>query len=226
MAMEKEHIVKIRSIVNSTHDVLQIITDRPDDYVFQPGQATDVSINKEGWRDEKRPFTFTSLPNDDFLQFTIKTYPAHNGVTHKLLDLIDGDELVLHSVFGAIQYAGPGVFIAGGAGVTPFISIFRNLSSENKVDGNKLIFANKTSNDIINQQEFEQMLGKDFINILSEEEVDRYAHGLIDEDFLKANIDRFDQKFYVCGPSPMMDSVLGQLDKLGVEKSLIVTEEF
>ena len=53
----------------------------------------------------------------------------------------NGDELILHKAFGAIAYKGEGVFIAGGAGVTPFISILRFLQSANKVGASKLIFA-------------------------------------------------------------------------------------
>src|ERR1043165_4081102 len=127
----ESHIVKIRSIKNVTHDVLQIIVDRPANYNFTPGQATDVAINKEKWKEEKRPFTFTSLPDANFLEFTTKTYPEHKGVTNELLKLKPGDELILHDVWGAISYKGEGVFIAGGAGVTPFLSIFRHLRSRN-----------------------------------------------------------------------------------------------
>ena len=128
-----EHIVKIKSIDKVTHDVLQIVTEKPQKYNFTPGQATEISINKNGWKDEKRPFTFTCLPDNDYLEFTIKTYPSHKGVTNELLQLKKNDELILHDVFGAIAYKGEGVFIAGGAGVTPFISIFRYLQSKMKL---------------------------------------------------------------------------------------------
>ena len=123
----KPYHVKIKSIKHVTHDVLQIVTEKPENLKFTPGQATEVSINRNGWMDKKRPFTFTPLPVDNFLQFTIKTYPSHQGVTNQLLKLNTGDELILHDVFGAIAYKGEGLFIAGGAGVTPFISIFKHL---------------------------------------------------------------------------------------------------
>src|ERR1035437_1438822 len=124
--MEK-HVVKIQSIEFITHNVLKIIMDRPPHYNFTPGQATDVTINKPGWKRKKNPFTFTSLPENEFLEFNIKTYPERKGVTNELLKLKAGDELILHEVFGAITYKGQGVFIAGGAGITPFVSIFRFL---------------------------------------------------------------------------------------------------
>ena len=105
----EQNIVKIKSIKHITHDVLQIVTEKPQSFNFIPGQATEISINKNGWRDEKRPFTFTSLPYDDYLEFNIKTYPSHKSVTNELLNLKKNDELILHDVFGAIAYKSEGI---------------------------------------------------------------------------------------------------------------------
>ena len=114
-----QHIIKIYSVDQVTHDVLRFKTEKPADFNFIPGQASRISINKEGWEKKKRSFTFTNLPDDDHLEFIIKTYPSLNGVTNELLTLKKGDELIVHEVWGSIAYKGPGVFIAGGAGVTP-----------------------------------------------------------------------------------------------------------
>ena len=221
----KQHLVKIKSIKHITHDVLQIVTEKPEEYNFSPGQATEVSINKPDWKEKKNPFTFTCLPEDDFLEFNIKTYPAHKGVTNKLLTLKKDDELILHDVFGAISYKGEGVFIAGGAGITPFISIFRYLHSKNEIGDNKLIFANKKKEDIILSAEFKGLLGKNFINILSDEKVEGYAHGQITEDFLKAYINDTIKNVYVCGPPPMMEAILKQLSNLRIDKKIITVEK-
>lgn len=218
--------VKVKSIQHLTHDVLQIVTEKPAHFKFTPGQATEISINKERWQNETRPFTFTCLPDSDFLEFTIKTYPSHKGVTNEILKLRINEELILHDVFGAITYKSEGVFIAGGAGVTPFISIFRHLQSKNKIGDNKLIFANKTKDDIILEQEFKNTLGKNFINILSDEKADGYAHGLITEGFLKPYIGKSTKNVYICGPPPMMEALEKQLENLNIDKKLIVKEEF
>lgn len=221
-----ENIVKIKSIKSVTHNVLQIKTTKPEVYTFLPGQATELSINKVGWKSKKRPFTFTSLPQDEYLEFTIKTYPSHKGVTNELLKLKKDDELILHDVFGYISYKGEGIFIAGGAGVTPFISIFRHLKSINKIGNNKLIFANKTKDDIILEDEFAALLGHNFINILSEEKCVGYEHGQINENFIKINQQGTDEFFYLCGPPPMMEAIEKQLTALHVKKDLIVQEKF
>jgi ferredoxin-NADP reductase len=223
--MEK-YIVKIKYIKNVTHDVLQIVTTKPDIYNFSPGQATELSINKAGWKSKKRPFTFTSLPQDSDLEFTIKTYPSHEGVTNELLKLKKDDELILHEVFGYISYKGEGIFIAGGAGVTPFISIFRHLKSINKIGNNKLIFANKTKEDIILEGEFKELLGNNFINILSQEKRVGYEYGQINEKFIKNNQKGTNELFYLCGPPPMMEAIEKYLLVLDVKKDRIVKEKF
>ena len=222
----EQHVVKLRSVVKLTHDVLELKTDKPSHYLFEPGQATDLAINKKGWAEEKRPFTFTSLPADDYLSFVIKTYPDHHGVTGELLQLQVGEELILHDVYGTIAYKGEGVFIAGGAGVTPFIAIFRHLKVQGKLGRNKLIFANKTAADIILEREFKALLGECFINILSDENRASYAHGYITASFLAPHLNGKNQKFYICGPQPMMDAVEEQLASLGVAGDAVVKEVF
>ena len=222
----KAFTVKIKSVQYLTHDVLQIVTEKPPKYTFTPGQATNVSINKSGWKDEKRPFTFTCLPDSEFLEFTIKTYPSHKGVTNEILQLKENDMLILNEVFGSITYKGEGVFIAGGAGVTPFICILRYLQSKNETGNNKLIFANKTKGDIILANEFKELLGKNFINILSDEKADGYAHGQITEGFLKTHISGSTKNVYVCGPPPMMDAIEKQLANLKIDENRIIKEVF
>jgi hypothetical protein len=220
----EEHSVKIIRIEQLTHDVKRFQVEKPEGYSFIPGQATNVSVNTPDLRNKKRPFTFTGLNNDPYLEFIIKIYPSHKGVTCELDKLNPGDEIIIRDVWGAITYKGKGVFIAGGAGITPFISIFRDLRAKNEIAGNTLIFANKTKADIILEQEFQILLGTDFINILSDEAVDGYSHGMISEDFLKAKIGDLNGKFYVCGPPPMMNAVKIQLGNLGVGKNSIVVE--
>lgn len=218
--------VKISEIKKVTHNVRSLKFEKPKGFVFTPGQAADVSINKPNFINEKRPFTFTGLNDWDHLEFTIKIYNDHDGVTKEIGKLNAGDELIISDPWGDIHYDGEGVFLAGGAGITPFIAILRELKSKNKIGNNKLIFANKKAEDIIHKDEFEKILGENFINILSHEKIDKYANGFINEEFLKANVDGFNKMFYLCGPPPMMDAVEKLLANLHVDKSSIIKEGF
>src|ERR1700761_3501032 len=97
-----DYVVKIISVEKVTHNVKHYRVEKPDGYTFEPGQATDVSINQPKWKDEKRPFTFTCLTTDPYLEFTIKSYTDHDGVTNQLGQLSIGDELIIRDVWGAI----------------------------------------------------------------------------------------------------------------------------
>lgn len=226
--MEKEaeeHVVKILKIENVTHDVKRFVFEKPSRYNFTPGQATEVSVNKEEWKNEKRPFTFTSLNDSPELEFTIKIYQGHDsGVTAQIGNLVMGDELIIGDVWGAIHYKGPGVFIAGGAGVTPFIAILRQLQKDGKLDDNTLIFSNKTEKDIILHKEFDSMKGLNCIFTLTREENDKYEKGRVNEEFLKGHITDFSQNFYVCGPAPMVGEIQALLKKMGASSESIVLE--
>ena len=218
--------VKIISIEHATHNVMHIKTEKPECISYLPGQAVDVAVNKLDWETKLRAFTFTSLPTEDYLEFFIKVYPEHNGVTDQIGALKGGDTLLIGDVFGDIQYKGEGIFIAGGAGITPFIAILKDLESKKNLGDNKLIFANNTFNDIIANEFFKQLLGEHFINVLSKEEVEGYEHGYINNELIKAQIQNENIHFYLCGPPPMMDAVLKILKDLGIEDEKIVKEVY
>jgi len=222
--MEK-HIVKVLKTEFVTHNVKRFTLEKPPGYTFISGQATDVSINKPGLEDELRPFTFTCLNTDDHLEFTIKIYKGHNGITEKLLDVNAGDELILHEVFGAINYQGPGLFIAGGAGLTPFISIFRQLKADNKLPGNTLLFGNRTEDDIIIKDELDAMLGKNHIDIISEPKLPGKKAEHIDKELLKQFLPRKSGYCYICGPDEFVADMKNDLLELGVAEDKIVIEQ-
>ena len=217
--------VKIIDIHEVTHDVKCFRMEKPTGYHFQPGQATDVSINKPGLEEETRPFTFTSLISAPYLEFTIKRYTDHRGITDKLHHLIPGDELIIRDCWGAIEYKSPGYFIAGGAGITPFIAILRSLFVTGKIAGNQLFFSNKTSADMIYKEELMKMLGTEAHFILTREHAGHYPFGRIDESFLKKNITDFGKSFYICGPDAMVSELVGTLEKTGATTDALVFEK-
>jgi ferredoxin-NADP reductase len=227
-----EYIVKILEIKQVTHDVKRFRMEKPSGYSFHPGQATELSVNRPGWQEEKRPFTFTCLTEDPYLEFTIKRYPERHGVTDLLHQLRPGDEVILRDVWGAIEYKGPGCFIAGGAGITPFLAIFRQLDHEKKATGNTLFFSNKTAADVIEEEQLRSILGQNAFFILSQEKAgdhqekkNGYLHGRIDGDFLRRYITDFHQPFYICGPDPMIHEISGLLTAMGASPETLVFEK-
>ncbi|ODT79062.1 MAG: flavodoxin reductase [Pelagibacterium sp. SCN 64-44] len=216
--------VAILDTIPVTHNVRHYRVERPKGYQFTPGQATKVSIDREGWREEKRPFTFTCLPDAAELEFTIKSYFDHSGVTNELWSLGAGDRLILRDVWGTIQYRGPGIFIAGGAGVTPFIAILRHLAATGKIAGNRLIVSNRTEKDIILRKEFEAMEGLDVLWTLTGDPKSALLQEKIDAGFLRKHVGDFGQNFYLCGPDPMVEELRGLLEAEGADVANVTWE--
>jgi hypothetical protein len=226
------HIVKILEIEQLTHDVKRFKVEKPKGYTFIPGQATEVAINMEDYRNKFHPFTFTSLNEDSYLEFIIKGYPTnkypdHSGVTEQIHKLKEGDEFLIKEPVGTIKYKGKGVFLAGGAGITPFIAIFKDLQKKNELSHNSLIFSNRKQQDVIMENNLKDMFNKNnLILVLTKEKIEGYEYGRIDKKFLEKNINNFDQYFYICGPSTFEEDITNSLISLGADKEKIVIEEW
>lgn len=217
--------VKITDVTPVVTHVFRIRTEKPSGYAFKPGQSTELSLQYEGWEKEKRPFSFTSLPADNYLEFTIKTYESHQGVTKRISTIAPGDEFEIGDSWGVMEYKGEGVFIAGGAGVTPFLSILRDLNQKGQLGNNQLICSNKFEDEIICFEELKSMLGGRFMNIITQQDEPELPVGRINEDYLKANIKNFNQPFYVCGPAGLTKDVLSTLKKLGANAESLIFEK-
>ncbi len=207
-----------------THDVKRFIVSKPEGFSFVPGQGVELAIDRPGLSKEGRPFTPTGLAADGVLEFTIKAYPSHAGVTQALHQLAPGADLRMTEPFGTIRYQGPGVFIAGGAGITPFLAILRDLARRGEAGGQTLIFSNKTPRDVICEKELRHVLGDRCVLTCTGVAVPGYEHRRVDRAFLEEKIADFTQRFYVCGPPPFMDAVNGALAELGVRAESLVFE--
>ncbi|YCM46184.1 hypothetical protein V2O64_09150 [Verrucomicrobiaceae bacterium 227] len=223
------HRIKIKSTGMLNHNVKRFVTTKPEGFSFEPGQATNLHLLREGYRSKDRPFTFTSTPADDHLEFTIKLYYEKDGVTDEMSSLEAGEEFEIGDSWGAINYEGPGTFIAGGAGITPFISIFRDLDSKGQLDGNHLWFSNSTPKDIFLESELKSRFPGDQLKLIVTDspEGGAYQEGVIDTAFLKEHLSTLAKNFvYLCGPPAMTKEIIADLKNLGIEDAKIIHEDF
>lgn len=208
-----------------THDVKRYVVEWPEGLSYEPGQGVELAVDAPDWREEGRPFTPTSIRDDRVLEFTIKSYYDHDGVTKQLCGLEPGVRLLLSEAFGTIRYKGSGVFIAAGAGVTPFLAILRDLAARDELGQSRLLFSNKTPADVICERELRHYFGERAWFTCTQESAPGYADRRIDKALLQERISDFGQNFYVCGPPGFVEAVNQALTELGAAPDAVVFEQ-
>jgi ferredoxin-NADP reductase len=218
------HTTKILAKKFITHDVIELILEKPDNFSFIAGQATDVAVNLPEWKEKKIHLTFSGLADDKVLSFTMKVYKEHHRVTEKISTLSVGDELLISDPWGTIKYKGQGVFIAAGAGITPFLAIFRDLAKENQLSENILLYSNKTDDDIIHEKELKNYFQNKAHFFITRQENTTHNKGRINKETLKKFFTNENQKAYICGPRQFVIETKLRLDSLGVKPEDVVIE--
>lgn len=203
------------SIEQENPDTKRLITVKPRDFKFIPGHSIQVSIPRPGFESMKRDLTFTSLNSDYYLEFIFKEYPRHDRFNEALSSLRGGDEIIISDMTGLIEYKGNGVFIASGNGVIPFISIFRQLRQDEKINGNVLIYQDKSKEDLILERELRHIFGRNSFFLLTREPRTGYDARRLDENYIKGIVSDFNQEFYVCGQESFINEVKVILEKFG-----------
>ena len=148
-------------ILNShyiTQNVKRFVLEKPSGFKYNPGQSAHISINLPGWEDKIRQFTFTSLEHWDHLEFIVKIYEDHKGVTLQMGKLNTAMSCCFTIYMEQFNIKAHGIFIAGGTGITPFIAIFRALFESGNLRNLALLYSNKTKDDIILHDELTKML--------------------------------------------------------------------
>jgi ferredoxin-NADP reductase len=217
--MHMNHEVKILSKRNLNHDVIQFRLERPVGYQFIAGQAIELMLS-EPVAKGPAPFTFTGLNTDPHLELTIKIYEPHNGLTAALARLNIGDKVMITDPWDSYINKGAGIFLAGGAGITPFVALLRQMQVDGKVGNSWLFFSNKTSQDVFLHAELKNILGDQYVDVITRDENGQDTHH-IDEALLKKYVKDFNQPFYVCGPPGFMDAMQNTLKKIGASEQMI-----
>ncbi|PIR42649.1 hypothetical protein CO058_03075 [candidate division WWE3 bacterium CG_4_9_14_0_2_um_filter_35_11] len=233
--IKQKHLEKfyVDGVKNETHDTFTLILKSKSKLKFKPGQFCFLRLNKERLY-ARHPFTISSSPNDDFLSFTIK---QTGRFTKALGELVKGEEVIIDGPFGNFLIRDDKrdlVFIAGGVGITPFMSMIKDkLQNDNKDQKVTLLCGSRNKEDIILKKYFdgikESWFKKVYIlsNYGSSGDLDGYENGYINEEIVKKYVKDINSSiFYICGPEGMKESVVNALKELGVGKRNIIIEDF
>lgn len=227
---------KVIDVIQETHDIRTIILEPLVGKVFNfvPGQFAYVNFYSQQVPKEEHHFTISSAPNPNYLSFSIK---ASGDFTSKLGDLKIGEKAKIEGPYGVFTNTGmkePFLFIAGGIGITPVMSILRKMQSEKIKGQSVLIYANKSPEDTAFEDELNIMERQGLIKIVyvfsNEGEIKfnkKFYQGKVEENILKTEVkDIKNDTVFLVGPPPMIDALQQILQNLGVDKRKIFTEKF
>lgn len=205
---------------------------------YRPGQYAMISYNNsQGMPEDKHAFSIASSPTQrNFIRFGIK---VQGSFTQGLLRLKKGDELVVAGPYGKFYYDETKysdlVMIAGGIGITPFVSTLDYVASRGLNSKFSLIYSARTLQGATFYKEIMELEKNNPIIStlfsLTEEPVATGAKNIIykrvDAEVISNFVGNvYGKTFFICGPTAFMNAMVNNLISLGVEKTQIKMEEF
>lgn len=219
----------VSSIKQETHDTFTLNIKPETPFVFKAGQFCFLRLEKDNLH-ARHPFTISSAPKDKEMGFTVK---KSGRFTEAICNLLPNEEILLDGPFG--RFTPPTdrnlVFIAGGVGITPFMSILKDRVKKNISQNITLLYGSRTQQDIIFKNEID-LINSDWFNktyILSNEAQDStsYERGYLSKEIVSKYVKDINSSlYYICGPEVMKNSAKKILADLGVSKKNIFVEDF
>jgi len=241
--------LKVVKVAQENHDTTSIYFTGPDIERFkkrEAGQFAAIRVLKDGKWTEPHPFTLSNAPEADTLQMTIKKSGAF---TSTIPEIEPGTPVECAGPFGqfchGIEANKEIVMIAGGVGITPFLSVLRHFNDTGADNSIVLFWANKTFADAFAAAELEEYTRKmrlHVVHVLSRvEPADQkpapeftdprpgrvsHEYSRISQALLQRHLVTTAAAFYLCGPPPMQQTVLDELAKCGVPPESVRKEAF
>jgi len=198
---------------------------------FRAGQYVNVMVNVEGVR-TSRPYSISSAPMAERLELTVRDKPGGFVAPYLFNELRVGDVLETTGPSGHFYYEplidGEGlVFLAGGSGITPFMSMIRDTVQRQRLLTIKLLYGSRTPEDVIFRGELEKLAAthSNFtFSLVVSEPPEGYGglKGFLDSNIIGRLVDDIRGKtFYICGPRAMHDFCRAALKEMEVPQRKI-----
>lgn len=239
------HWLEVLDVRRETRDACSVQLAVPDalraDFTYSAGQYITVLREIEG-ENLRRPYSLCMAPEENEWRFCCKRIPDGRMSGFLNTSLKAGDQLAVMTPLGRFGIdVEPGanhyVGIAGGSGITPVMSLLKRLLMKDDRCTFTLFYGNRATPDIIFRESLLDLKNRylerlQIFNILSEEQTDvDFFHGLLNSDKVHTLVTSLTnpqaiERFFICGPGPMMDGAEQALTAIGVDASKILKESF
>lgn len=219
---------------------MAFVFEKPAGFAFKPGQAIELVLGSvSGASSEKlrHAFSLVSAPFES--ELVVATRMRDSAYKRALKDLPAGSTVQIEGPFGSLilhhDENRPAVFMAGGIGITPFVSMLRQAAMDQLPQQLTLVYSNRRPEDAAYLAELQQLEleNKHFQMVATMTQMSKSSRpwrgetGYIDAPLLKKVVGDLSLPiFYVVGPPGLVETMRDTLISVGVEEESIRSEEF
>lgn len=213
---------------------------KPGHFVFKPGQAIDLILDDSSGIDKqstRHAFSLVSAPLEE--QITIATRMRDSWFKQTLKSLTVGSEVQIEGPFGSLTLHNKreraAVFIAGGIGVTPFMSMLRQASHDRLPQQLVLLYSNRRPEDAAFLAELQTLERQNerFLLVPTMTQMSKSSlpwsgeTGSLGKELIKRICSELEAPiYYLAGPPAMVEAMRENLNLAGVDDDDIRSEEF
>ncbi|MEO6077320.1 MAG: hypothetical protein ABIP54_00860, partial [Candidatus Andersenbacteria bacterium] len=226
MSPRKRLVLALQEKIEITKDTIQYIFRPLEPVSFKPGQYMEWTLPhlKMDSRGNRRHFSLLSAPNAEQLAIAVKFYDKPSSYKQSLRELKVGQEIIAANLGG--DFTLPRgfekkklAFIAGGIGITPFISMLEHIIVEQKKCDITMLYSLKTINDagFVEVIEKARQYGVNTV----------YNIGTLEESMIQKEVpDYVERMWYISGPQLMVQAFEKKLGDMAISKRNIITDYF
>jgi predicted ferric reductase len=236
----RKRLFSVTEVIRESHNVWTLKMKPPEGaspFGFLPGQFQFITFYAMTRRSEEHPFTISSSPCGDGAHAA--TIKESGDFTAMIGNVKPGDRVGVQAPFGRFSYLlhpeeSDLVFLAGGIGITPFVSMLRHMRDTGTDLSVTLLYANRSERDIVFRDEIEGLAAGSrprlkVVHVLDEAPPEwRGERGRVDLEKIVRHVGDLTagKVFYLCGPPAMMSGLMAELFRAGVRSSKVRAERF
>jgi ferredoxin-NADP reductase len=244
------HRVKLLEKNLAAEGTLAFNVEKPEAFEFRPGQAAELTLLDPPETDDEgnaRTFSIVAAPSENVLTFATRL--RDTAFKRVLSDLAPGTDLLLDGPFGSFTLhknrTKPAVFLAGGIGITPFMSMIRDVANAQPAQGPSaeqpapycvyLFYSNRRPQDSAFLDELAAVPRRfgsfHLVGTMTDMEPSDQSwegeRGFIDAQMLRRHLPALNGPiYYIAGPPRMVTAMRDMLVNAGVDEDDIRTEDF
>jgi benzoate/toluate 1,2-dioxygenase reductase subunit len=222
-------LAKVDKLSDSTIE-FTVDVDAPDELTFLPGQYVNVEVPGSAL---SRSYSFSSPPGASRVSFVIRNVPKGRMSTYLSEEAAPGHRVAFTGPYGAFylrETTRPALFLAGGTGIAPFLSMLEALATKDLKQPVRMVYGVTNDIDLVALHQLDDIKRRlpqfHYLACVADSASSHPYKGYVTAHVDPSWLNGGDVDIYLCGPVAMVDAVRGWLDEIGVTPASFHYEKF